>query len=223
MNAELHARPHTRLPALALVGAGLSSVLAMAFHPTAHGVDTEARLHSLAEMSSLSMHVHLAMIGLIVALWCSLAYLARQWSPSGWVWLATRFYAIGASALLGAALISGFLIGAYLGRMPPAASAAHEVLPSVLLAYSANQVLAGFGTVFLSLAIALWSVELVRSSGRLARVCGYYGIVAGAVCVAAYAGGLLSLDVTGMTAVVVAHGAWYCLLGVWAARRAAPG
>lgn len=219
MNATPNQRPRCALPALILIGAGVFSVLTMAFHPTARGEDMQARLHSLAEISPLSMHVHMAMIGFVVALWCSLAYLARQWPASGWVWLATRLYAIGASAMLGAALISGFLISAYLGRILPVASAADGVLPSVLLAYSANQVLAGFGTVLLSLAIALWSAELIRSTGRLVRVCGYYGIVAGGLCVAAHAAGLLSLDVAGMTAVVAAHGLWYCLLGLWTLRR----
>ena len=222
MDTTTHHSPRHALPAVVLIGAGLSSVLVMTFHPTAHGADIQTRLRSLAEISPLSLHVHMAMIGFIVALWCSLAYIARQWPTSGWVWLATRLYAIGASAMLGAALISGFLVGAYLARMAPGVFTADDALPSVLLAFSANQVLAGFGTIFLSLAIALWSVELVRSPGRLSRVCGYYGIAAGGLCIAAYAARLLSMNVTGMTAVVAAHGAWYCLLGLWALRGRTP-
>lgn len=221
MNAAKHPRPRDTLPALVLIGAGASTMLAMAFHPSAYGADTQARLQHLAEMSPLSLHVHMAMIAFIVALWCSLAYLARRWPSSAWVWLAMRLYALGASAMLGAALISGFITGAYVGRMLSLAASAKEMLPPVLLAYSANQALAGFGTVFLSLAIVLWSVALVRGPDRYAHACGVYGIVAGALCLIAYAGRLLSLDVTGMTAVVVAHGVWYGLLGVWALRRPA--
>ncbi|RDZ28155.1 hypothetical protein [Lysobacter silvisoli] len=219
MNAGTPPRCHTRLPAFVLIAAGALSALTMAFHPAAEGTDAQARLHSLAAISSLSLHVHLAMIGFVVAQWLSLAYLTRLWPASGWVWLAARLYAIGAGAMLGAALVSGFVTGAYLGRALPAVSSAQEALPPVLLAYSANQALAGFGTVFISLAILLWSARLIHGPGRLARLCGAYGIVAGALCVAAYAGGVLTLDVAGMTAVVGAHGVWFCLLGACALRR----
>jgi hypothetical protein len=209
--------PATRLPALVLIGAGIAGALVMAFHPSAHGTGVEARLHGLAAISPLAMHVHMAMIACVVAVWLALAWIARQ-SPSGWVWLAARLYALGAAAMVGAALLYGFITGAYLGRALPAVATAMDALPPVLLAFSANQVLAGFGTLVMSAAIVAWSVALVRMPGRLARVCGVYGIGAGWACIVAYASGLLSLDVAGMMAVVVAHGAWYCLLGLWSLR-----
>lgn len=212
--------PHpsaTRLPAMVLIGAGIASAVVMAFHPSAHGTGVEARLHSLATISPLGMHVHMAMIACVIAVWLALAWIARQ-STSGWIWLAARLYALGAVAMVGAALLNGFITGAYLGRALPAVAAAKDAFPSVLLAFSANQVLAGFGTIFMSAAIAAWSAALVHTPGRLARVCGVYGIGAGLACIVAYAGGLLSLDVAGMMAVVVAHGAWYCLLGFWSLR-----
>ena len=68
-----------------------------------------------------------------------------------------RLYSIAASAMLGAASISGFITGANLQRVLPVVYAPHDALPPVLLAFSANQVLTGFGTLFLSAAIVAWS------------------------------------------------------------------
>lgn len=214
MNDISQHRSAEQLPEIALIIAGLVGAAVMAFHPAAQGVGAEARLKSLTTISALSMHVHMAMIASVTCIWLALAHLAKRWPSNGWVWIAVRLYSLGASAMLGAALISGFITGAYLQRALPVVSVPHDALPPVLLAFAANQVLAGFGTLFMSAAIAAWSMALVRARGRLVQACGVYGIVAGAACVAAYAGGFLSLDVAGMTTVVIAHCIWYCLLGL---------
>ena len=203
-----------QLPEVARMLAGILGAAVIAFHPAAQGTDIEARLRSLVTISALSMHVHMAMIASVTCIWLSLAYLAKHWPSNGWVWIAVRLYSVGASAMLGAALISGFITGTYLQRALPVVSVPQDALPPLLLAFSANQVLAGFGTLFMSAAIAVWSMALVRARERLVQACGFYGIVAGAACVMAYAGGFLSLDVAGMAIVVVAHCMWYCLLGL---------
>ena len=208
----------TVLSGVLLIASGVLTPLIMIFHPTAQGADTAVRLTSLTEISALSRHVHLAMIVCIVALWLSLAHLARRWPGNGWVWAAVRLYVLGAGAMLGAALISGFLIGDYLQRVLPLIPHAEDALPSLLVAFSANQVLAGFGTLGMSGGIVLWSVAMLRQNGPLAIACGAYGAVAGLLCVIGYATGMISLDVAGMTFVVVAQSLWYCLLGLWALR-----
>lgn len=212
--------PGGLLPGLVLIIGGLLGPLVMIFHPAAQGADVAARLNSLTEISSLSRHVHLAIILCIVALWLSLAWLARRWSENGWVWTALRLYALGAAAMLGAGLISGFLVAQYLQRVIPVLPATEDALPTVLLAFSANQVLAGFGTLFMSAGILLWSIAMLRQRGRLAIVCGCYGVLAGLLCLIGYAVGAITLNVAGMTFVVVAQCLWYCLLGLWAARDA---
>jgi hypothetical protein len=206
------------LSGVPLIASGVLTPLIMIFHPTAQGSDIAARLTSLTEISPLSRHVHLAMIVCIVTLWLSLAHLARRWPGNGWVWAAVRLYALGAVAMLGAALTSGFLIGDYLQRVLPLIPHIEDALPSVLLAFSANQVLAGFGTLGMSAGIVLWSAAMLRQPGRLAIPCGTYGVIAGLLCLIGYATGLISLDVPGMTFVVVAQSLWYCLLGLWVVR-----
>ena len=210
--------PSAVLPGALLIASGVLAPLIMIFHPTAQGADMAARLTRLTEISALSRHVHLAMIVCIIALWLSLAHLARRWQGNGWVWAAVRLYTLGAAAMLGAALISGFLIGDYLQRVLPLIPLAEDALPSVLLAFSANQVLAGFGTLGMSAGIVLWSAAMLRQPGRLAVPCGIYGVIAGLLCLIGYAMGLISLDVPGMTFVVVAQSLWYCLLGLWVVR-----
>lgn len=93
-------------------------------------------------------------------------------------------------------------------------------MPSALLAFSANQLLAGIGTLLMSAGIALWSLAMRREPGRLASVTACYGVIAGLACLIGYATGMLRLDVSGMTFVVVAQSVWYCLLGAWAIRNA---
>lgn len=212
-------RSTTRWPALILLLSGIGGALVMAFHPAAQGVNAEARLHGLVTISALSRHVHMAMIAFVISVWFALAYLARQLPSSGRIWLAVRLYSVGASAMLGAALISGFIIGGYLQRVLRTATAAQDALPSVLLAFSANQVLAGLGTLLTSAAITIWSMDMVRMHSSLGRACGVYGIGMGAACVLAYAMGFLSLDVAGMSTVVAAHGVWYFLLAITLLRR----
>lgn len=208
----------TLLCAALLISSGVLAPLIMVFHPTAQGADTAARLASLTEISSLSRHVHLAMIACIVVLWLSLDHLARRWPGNGRVSIAVRLYALGAAAMLGAALISGVLIGDYLQRALPLVSHTEDALPTVLLAFSANQVLAGVGTLGMSAGILLWSVAMLRLPGRLAIACGVYGMIAGLLCLTGYATGMITLDVHGMAFVVVAHSLWYCLLGLWVLR-----
>lgn len=219
MNTLPQGLSSTRLPAIVLISAGVVGALVMTLHPTAQGMGATARLNSLTMISALAMHVHMAMIASVVSLWLALAYIAKCFPLSGWIWLAVRLYSIGTAAMLGAALVSGFITGDYLGRVLPKLSAAEDALPPILLAFSTNQVLSGFGTIFMSAAIAAWSMALVRTHGPLARGCGIYGIISGLACIVAYATGFLSFDVVGMTAVVVAHGAWYSLLGTWLLRR----
>jgi len=120
--------------------------------------------------------------------------------------------------MLGAALISGFLIGDYLQRVMPLIPHAEDALPSVLLAFSANQVLAGFGMLGMSAGIVLWSVAMLRQFGPLALACGAYGVIVGLLCLTGYATGGIRLDVSGMTFVVIAQSLWYCLLGLWVVR-----
>ncbi len=215
MSTFTHTRNTLVLPGITLISAGVLAAAVMMLHPEASGAGAEARLQSLVAISSLSMHVHLAMIVFTIAVWLSLAYAVRAWPASGWVWAASRLYSIAAVAMLGAALISGFVMGAYLSRALPAVPAIEYALPSALLAFSANQVLAGFSTVLMSLAILLWSAEVVRHRQLLARVCGIYGITAGTMCIVVYSGGMLSLNASGMTVVVFVHAIWYCLLGSW--------
>lgn len=218
MSTALPRSASVLLPGLLLIASSMLAPLIMVFHPTARGPDVATRLVSLSEISSLSRHVHLAMIVCVIGLWLSLAYVARRLPGSGWIWTAVRLYALGALAMLGAALISGFLIGEYLGRALPLMQSPEDALPSVLLAFSANQILAGVGTLLMSAGIALWSVAMVRERSWLAAACGYYGLLAGIGCLTAYATGLISLDVAGMTAVVLAQSLWSSLLGLWVVR-----
>lgn len=208
--------PHRRrLVAATLIGMGCIEIVAMLFHPTAGPTSSDSLLLALADISQASSHVHMAMIAAVVAIWSALSYHSREWPSRGWGWLADRLYGLGAVAMIGAALVNGFVVGGFAER----ALDANEVdqfaaLYSILFSFSLNQVLAGFGTILMSAGIVAWSIGLWPDARRLPRIASAYGAVAGTACVLAYAIGALQLDVFGMGAVVVAHGLWYVLIGI---------
>lgn len=202
----------SRLPAIVLLAASLLEILAMAFHPTARGFGTQAWLDDVVAISMLSLHVHMAMIALVIATWLALSWALRDVGSLALSWAAGKLYGLGVGAMTGAALVNGFATGDYARRMlrmddlDVAAS-----LSTMTFAHSLNQALAGFGTVVLSCALVAWSINLARGPGRLAKIAGFYGLVAGAACCIAYASGALRLDVHGMMAVVVVQAVW-CVL-----------
>jgi hypothetical protein len=215
-------KPQSALAGTTLIVVGIIQVIAMLFHPHANGADAPVRLVSLAEISPLSMHVHLIMIVAIIASWLALSHGSRQWPSPGWAWLAERLYRTGASAMIGAALINGFAVGNYARWVLRAADADMNVAVNVAtFAFSLNQVLAGFGTLLMSLGVLAWSIGLRHGTGRLAKIASVYGVIAGAACCLVYASGLIRLDVQGMAMIVAAHAVWYVLAGLllWSSRK----
>jgi hypothetical protein len=198
--------------AAVLIGAAALQCAAMVFHPTSHGSSATERVASIAAQAALSAHVHGLLILLMLAVWMALAHYASE-RGAAWARCAGRLYALGVAAMVGAALVSGFVAGHFAVRALRAGAAVVDMAPVVLLfATSLNQVLAGFGTVLLSCSIVVWSMDLWRVNVPLARLAAVYGVLAGLACCIAYLGGL-RLDVAGMSAVVLAHALWYALLG----------
>lgn len=211
-----------RLAGGTLIGASLVSLLAMSHHPTAHGMTDELWVADLVRIGALSRPVHGGMIVCVIAIWLALAE-TSSWRGSTLTRIAERLYALGAIAMIGAALINGFAIDHYASNAlqdgPDALRDAARVLP---LAWSLNQTLAGFGVFALSGGILAWSFDLWRVPGALAKVTAGYGIAAMLVLCAAFASRLFPLDVIGMAAVVVAQAVWYVMAGIVSWRYAAP-
>ena len=203
-----------RLVGGTLIGASLVSVLAMSHHPTAHGMTEELWVADLVRIGTLSRPVHAGMIVCVIAIWLALGEWSA-WRGNALTRIAEKLYGLGAIAMIGAALINGFVIDHLANNaLQDGAEGLRDAARVMPLAWSLNQTLAGFGVFALSGGIVVWSVDLWRVPSVLARVTAAYGLVVMLGLCGAFAFGLFPLDVRGMGAVVVAQAVWYALAGL---------
>ncbi len=200
-----------------LLVSSVLSVVFMSHHPTVGAHDTGAMLLEVSEKARLSALVHGALIALLGAETFALFELSGR---LGWgrapVRAAALFYLVGALAMVGAALISGFILPDVAQRFTGDATqaTAGESLRQLLGACAiTNRTLARFSTVAMSVSFALWSGVLWKSGGP-ARLVAMLGAPVSVIPAAAILAGALRLEVAGMTAVTVAHGAWCAAAGL---------
>ena len=198
-----------------LIVASIFELLAMAHHPSVHAHDLATVLVQLQALSTVSAWVHGVLIALMLAVFFALTEFAWQ---RGITRPAIRAgliaYAAGVVAMMGAALVDGFvtprlaILGAGLG------AADLSIMAQLLhLCMLFNQALARLGAIAMSAAIIAWSLDLLLRAG-LERALGVAGMAIGLGCVAALIAGVLQLDVHGMMRVLVLQAAWTIGLGV---------
>lgn len=199
-----------------LILAPLLSVFAMAHHPSTGGAGAAERLAEMVRESTISSSVHGGLIALMIATLIGFFTVAGR---LGWrrarVQAGAIAYSIGVLCMVGAALVSGFIIAALAERYVDATPAEMEAaMPSFHLASSANQALAKTGAVAMSAGIFFWSWCMLRGS-RLQRGLGALGLLVGLAPAASLLTGRLVLDVHGMLLVVVAQSLWTVGVGIW--------
>jgi hypothetical protein len=205
------------IAASVLVGSSLLSVVLMLHHPSVGMRDTRAAITAIASIGWLARVVHGGLIVLMAAQ--ALAYVELS-DRLGWsrrvVRAALAAYGAGFIAMIGAALVSGFVVPK-IGDAYAATAGDVEPLRPVLVACTAgNRVLADFGAVAMALAVALWSWAMRDRSKVIAAL----GLAAGAAPIAAILTGALRLEVGGMTLVTGLFAAWNVVVGAALFRRA---
>jgi hypothetical protein len=128
-------------------------------------------------------------------------------------------HAIGTAAMIVAATISGFLVTDIAARYATASPNNLQFAVQVIaICGEIVQIFGKLGVIGMSLAIILWSVDLVRHAG-VVRVTGILGFAAGAFAVVMLVfGGHLTPQTLG--AIVLGQAIWYCALGALLIRRA---
>lgn len=200
---------------IAMAVAGLLSVLLMAHHPSLGAHAIADVVDEIVTKAATSKVVHGTLIALMVALIYAFvefsAHLGLRRAP---VRAALIAYVIGSGAMIGAALISGFLISSIgLTYSHARADELDAVRHLFNLSGLANRTLANFGVVAISAAILLWSIAFLQRPRRRVRI-GLLGVIAGGGPVVLIALDIIRLDVFGMTTVVVCQTVWYVLVGV---------
>ena len=205
-----------RIAGIVLIAASLLSILLMAHHPTAGTHDRAALAADIAGSAGLSRFVHGGLIALIAAeifafvIFTEHVAAGRTAARAGLV-----AYSIGSGAMIGAALISGFVVSdlaVHYAGAPDAATFADLAR----LAMAGNQALAKLGTMAMSAGIVLWAIACLHE--RRAHGLAIVGFLAGLAPAAALAFGFIRLDVTGMLLVVVAWTVWNLAAGIYLVR-----
>ena len=211
----------SRNAGILLVAATILAAAAMAFHPSTTSHDIAQVIEQIAHMSDLSGLIHGLLIGLMLAvLYVFTEFSQRRGMTLPLVRAGFIAYGIGVLAMIGAAMISGFVIAQVASLTPHVAEADLQTSGSLIILCSVlNQTFASLGVVLMSVAIVLWSLDLLRSP-QLARHLGMFGLLIGLLPLAALAFGALHLNVHGMTLVVLLQSVWNIGVGLLLIRGA---
>jgi len=203
-----------RIAGIVLIAVPLLSILMMAHHPSASSHDPAALVAEIAEKATLSRIVHGVLIALMGAeLFAFIAFCRRLGFDRSAVRAGFVAYSIGTGAMIGAALISGFIVSDLAAHYVQQASGdATSFVDLSRLAMTGNQALAKLGVIAMSAAIVLWSVALLR--GERDRWVAIAGLVAGLAPAIALVAGVIRLDVGGMTIVVICQAVWIVIVGI---------
>lgn len=217
------ADPSVRAPdgtaaGVAIAVAAVASIFVLTHHPTSGHHQVSGLIADMMRSAAVDRLVHGTMIVLVGALLYGLTVFSlRRGLRDEPVLAALIAYALGVIALIGAALVDGFVIpliaAAY--AADPAQSPAQAVA-LFRLCFAAIQAATDLGLVAQSVAIVLWSVGLVRSAGA-ARIVGILGVAALYPPIALGMHGTVSAHL--LVGIVAAQAAWYLGVTVLLLRR----
>lgn len=205
--------PRGTIAGIVLVACGALAVFAMAHHPTVEAHTPAEAIREIGRVGPANVIVHAAMIAIIAALLFALAVFSlRRGLAKEAVLGALVAQAIGSAAMIAAAMISGFVIPDIAARFANAPPDAMKVAVQVIaIGAGTNQLFAKLGVIGMSLAIVLWSADLVRTPGFV-RMAGILGFAAGALALGMLVSGVHLTPLT-LGVIVLGHALWYCALG----------
>jgi len=198
-----------------LAVATVLEIVVMAHHASVHTSDVAQAVRIISELAPLGAWVHgtLEALLLIVAYGLSEFILRRDFRRP-LIRAGAIAYGAGVIVMLGAAMVSGFIITDLMALTPHATPVDLQITAQMFaLCRVLNQTWANFGAVAMSAGIALWSLDLLRDAG-VPRMIGILGLLVSVVPAFALMFGLMHLDVPGMTAVVLLQALWNVAVGV---------
>lgn len=214
--------------AIAIIIGLLLMVALMATHPAVHTNEPVGYFRQMEEMATLNAVVHGVAIGAAALLVFGFLGLSQRLGLGRTaVRGALISYTLGSLALIAAASVNGFIVpGVVLHHAEGADPVAlfDRLRPVLALCQWANGTCSRIGVISWSVAVALWSIALLRpasgeSGGALARALGVLGLLCGGAPVVALAFGALPMNVHGFGAFVLVQTVWGLGVGVWAMRR----
>jgi hypothetical protein len=200
----------TRLGGAAMIAAAIAGIIIMAVHPASHGLLTPGQFSTVAAIGE-AVHI-VAIITLPIAFLGALALARHMDSPNRVAMSALAIYGFALVAIMSAATFSGLVAIPSLQRVVEQPQSAGEWRGFATYSGVVNQGFARIYTILVSIAIALWSIQIVRTR-ILPRAAGIYGLVVAPVIFVAVASGHVRLDVHGFGAVVLLQAIWFVSAG----------
>jgi hypothetical protein len=204
---------------LLLTGSALE-ILAMAHHPSVTTPDIAEALTRIGQLSRLGQWVHGILIALLLVTTYGVSeFVMRSGPRRPLIRAGAIVYFAGVIVMIGAALVSGWIVGNLVASTPHATDLDRQINAQLLaLCGVANRACASVAAVAMSAGIASWSLHMLRNAGAQ-RVVGLLGGVVGLAVPAALIGGLMRLDVHGMSVVVTLQSMWGIAVGVLLMRK----
>jgi hypothetical protein len=198
-----------------LATATVLEILAMAHHPSVHTPDVAQAVHIISQLAPLGAWVHgILQALLLIAAYGLSEFILRRDLRRPLIRAGAIAYGAGVIAMLGAAMVSGFIIADLMSLTPHTTPVDLQINAQLLaLCHVLNQSCANFGAVAMSAGIALWSADLLRDTGA-PRMIGILGLAVSVAPAFALMSGLMHLDVPGMTAIIVLQAAWNVAVGI---------
>lgn len=181
-----HSGSPSRAAAIALVASTVLSIVAVAAHPTISGGGGASQiLRDMVEARAADEHVHGVVIAVMVGYFFGFAgfagHLGLHRAP---VRVGLVAYGIGGLAMIGAALLDGFITPAFSAQFVGAApDKADQAVAILTFGWIAIQYLSKLGFIGMSIGMLGCSIPLLGEPG-LARLTGVIGLVSGGLPVA---------------------------------------
>jgi hypothetical protein len=206
-------QPATAIARGILLVATLLEVVLMGHHPSVQTSDPLEAAREMVASSTAAATVHGLLIALMLAITYGCAVFAsRRGLARPLIGIGSISYSAGVMVMIGAALVSGFVLSDLANALPHATAGDGPSLNSIfILCRVLNRTCANFGVVAMSVGIGCWSLDLLKGPG-VKRALGAWGCVVSILPPLALFSRWIHLDVHGMTQVIVLQATWYFAL-----------
>ncbi len=185
------------------------SILVMFHHPSVSADDIQLQIKEINDEAKLNTWVHGVLIAFVMLINICLTYYSKlRGFHNTSVLMATVIYWVASAVMILAALLSG-IIGPQLAELYQSASSNEAVVFRGVFSMKSlmNQAYANFAVFCWAAAIALWSVDMLRFSA-MAKWIGVMSLAAAVMIALSLLIGWVSLNVFGMTVILVVISAW---------------
>jgi hypothetical protein len=204
-----------------MMACALIAVIALMHHPAVTTRHAAAALSQMVRLAAIDRVVHGAMIAVTVTLVYGLAvFSARRGIENQTVLGGFIAYALGSVAIVAAALIDGFVIPIIAAAYAADGSAAlPQAVTALRLCGAAIQVASVFGLGATSVALALWSIDLLRTSAAPVRLTAAVGLIAAVAPATVFFLTGMTITTHTLVAIILPEAIWYGAVGVLLVRR----